>query len=476
VKRTALIIIISLLFCFSGCITLSDSIQKVVPPKNKQIPVSGKWIVEKVNSQEKNTSQKISDEWIGKYVQFSNEFISLGNYILENPDYITRNVDKEKYLLYNHENIPQDKINKSQIDVITAASSGKFFCNIIKLNDDELLMEIYDYDLYLKKVSDETDDINIKSLQSIGNIDFVPESNDKVTRSGIFLGLKSYSHGVYSYRTLWIASKNKKIRPVLQTSGIFFPRRNGFYKIIVDEGSSNGIKYNVISACNVLNDENKNDLNIDKGYSVQSEINYIGNDFICLETKTYNSIVTNLSIVPVDSLPAIKPVNITDLSGNDGTVAVSMSMMKLMNTLNIKSSAVLNKKKAGENIGIYRKMGHWFYKGRLFYIKEGRITYSDYDISIVPPQKLIFYDELSIPWTEIKDRVPDAADAYVSPNKDIALILTSSRIYVYSVNKGKLSNVPLKKIVLKSGETAVMAEWATGDYADNWEKTFLNYK
>ena len=479
-KKITLFIIIIFLFCFSGCSDLSDSTQKVVPPKNNQIPVSGKWIVENVNSQDKNTTEKIKNEWIGKTVQISDDFISFGNYILKNPEYIIRNVDKEKYLLYNYESIPKDlKINKSQINVITAASSDKFFCDIIKLNDNELVLEVYDYDFYLKKVSDKTDDINSnsKSLQDIGSIDFENESKDKVTRSGLFLGLKSSSQGEYSYRTLWIASRNKTIRPILETSGIFFPRRNGFYKISVNNEKINGVTYNIISANNVLSAPDNTNLDTVNGLSTeQSVINYIGNDFICLETDTSNTLVKNINIVPVDSLPAIKPVNIADLSGSDGTAAVSISMKKLMDSLNIKSNDVLNKKSAGDSIGVYRKMGHWFYKGRLFYIKDAKITYSDYDINIVPPQKLIFYDELSIPWTEIKDKIPDAEDAYVSPNRDIAVILTNNKIYVYSINKGKLSNNPLKKIDLKKGETAVMAEWATGEYADNWEKTFLNYK
>ena len=62
-------------------------------------------------------------------------------------------------------------------------------------------------------------------------------------------------------------------------------------------------------------------------------------------------------------------------------------------------------------------------------------------------------------------------DAYTSPNRDIALIITYSYIEIYAIKDGEIADEPLGKIKVRNGETVVMAEWATGEYVARWEKS-----
>ena len=97
----------------------------------------------------------------------------------------------------------------------------------------------------------------------------------------------------------------------------------------------------------------------------------------------------------------------------------------------------------------------------------------EFDIKLLPPANLVFYDALYPGWQSIKDRVPNALDAFTSPNKDIAVVKTKSKLYIFGINGEQLNSIPLGEIALDEGTTIIMAEWATGFYVDDWEKNFL---
>lgn len=81
---------------------------------------------------------------------------------------------------------------------------------------------------------------------------------------------------------------------------------------------------------------------------------------------------------------------------------------------------------------------------------------------------LVAHNELALNWNDIRDAQPAAVDAVTSPIRNMAAILTDRNIVVYSMRGGKLDREMLE-LELKSGETVVMAEWATHpDYVDAW--------
>lgn len=114
----------------------------------------------------------------------------------------------------------------------------------------------------------------------------------------------------------------------------------------------------------------------------------------------------------------------------------------------------------------------WIFKGRVNYIENSSYLYRDFNINILPTKELISFDELLVPWKEIKSKVPEALDAFTSPNEDIAVILTYGYILIYRIDNGTLSDEPIERIKLNSGEKVVMAEWALGKYSLLWEEQF----
>jgi len=91
-------------------------------------------------------------------------------------------------------------------------------------------------------------------------------------------------------------------------------------------------------------------------------------------------------------------------------------------------------------------------------------------MTLKPPAKLVSYDKLSPSWSVIKKNMPDALDAFSSPEGDILGIMTDKILYIY-LHKGSVNfKKPTLEVDLRKNECAIMIQWATGDYVDKWDK------
>ena len=122
------------------------------------------------------------------------------------------------------------------------------------------------------------------------------------------------------------------------------------------------------------------------------------------------------------------------------------------------------------NFTVVRNKGKWMLQGMISGLNGEESV--EYSLGIKANDRLISHDILYIPWKSLKSELPFMEDAYMSPSGRIAIILSKEEILIYLVEDGKLSDEPLKKIPLKDGETAIMAEWCEKDYVDKWGSMF----
>lgn len=336
----------------------------------------------------------------------------------------------------------------------------------------------------------------------------------------------------FRYRTLWISLKDFKLQPVLEAEDIFLPRISGFWKVGVKEKTKDNKTEEFLYAYSIPEGESKKALQliewssfwINKEGVLNRTILYAGNDYVSIEllgngvllqgneilqrninsgdsnsnnNSTANSYSTNngnsignnnsassnnekwkinmLQTLPVDNIESFKGIKLSDISGENGVLAMKSAIEKLIISSGIKNFSNIDEKGLEENFALFRKTGHWFFKGRVNFENNSIPSYQDYYINLIPPLRMVAYDELSIPWTYIKDRIPQTVDVYISPDNDIAIVLTRDALYIYDIIEGKLADAPLGKIQLNTGDTVVMAEWATGDYVDRWNNIFIKY-
>jgi len=480
VKRFfACLVLILIILSAAGCTGgPGETADRVGPPHNRLIPVVGTWKVDGIIEGEALKLGELPEPWSGKELQFSEDYALFGDSILEKPRYKIKRVDKEDYLLYGHKSFPKElNMSGRKLDVITVTDEDKFICEIVRVNDEELILEIYDRSLYLKRVSQQVSRrSDIKYHDITGNPEPAADTGKGPLRTGVLVGLCSpgtnrnnKADNSYNYRTIWIAATDKKLHPILSVEGILFPRRSGFWRIET--------KRSFIIAQPVASDLHGDKKTVSAEAVQQEEgaggitrrICYVGNDYVSVESIYAHTQERVLQVLPIDSLPGIKEVKLSDFSGEAGIAFMEEDRRKAMEQLEVEGDSLAVNKLQSESFGLEHKMGHWFFKGRINYRKGASMYYSDYNINVIPPAELVFYDELSVPWTAVKDKVPEAVDVFTSPNRDIAIVVTRKELAIFDISNGKLENQPLSKVPLESGETVIMAEWATGRYVEAWE-------
>ncbi|HWR60141.1 MAG TPA: hypothetical protein VN580_00930 [Clostridia bacterium] len=491
-KRFYACLILFLIVLFAaGCTDGSrEAADKIAPPHNRLIPVVGTWEVAGVIEGGALKLEEPLGPWNGKSLQFSEDYALFGDNILEKPRYKIKRVNKEEYLLYGHKSLPKAlNMTGKALDVITVTDKDKFICEILRVNDEAVVLEIDNRSLYLKKISGQVSRrSDIKYREISGSLEPEADTGKGPTRTGVLIGLCSQeavrnnkAAGTYNYRTLWIAATDKKLHPVLNTQGILFPRRSGFWRIETKRTAEAGHMEDFIIAHPVAVEQHGDKTDIPMEPAVKQEvrtggvtrlIRYVGNDYVSVESKYADTSESVLQVLPIDSLPGIKGVKLSDLYGEAGAAFMEEGRKKAVELLEAEGGSLTRNMTQPESFGLERKMGHWFFKGRINYRKDTKVYSVDYSINVIPPAELIFYDELSVTWTEVKDKLPEAVDVFSSPNRDIALVITKTELVIFDISNGKLGDQPLEKVPLKAGEAVIMAEWATGRYVEAWESSF----
>ena len=497
-----LIILISI-FVLSGCtVENTDTADSIARPENREAPLQGTWKLEKCYSSkvEQQTGPALVNKWVGTEIGFNGGEIVFGDKYWSNVSYKVKSVNTEEYFLHKY----PDALTSFDIDkealVITASSEDKFLYEFIRASSDRYIVNIEEEYYCMVKTSDEFGGLPaVTAAKNSANLSDNSGEDAKALRSGLLLGFRvpaaqgskssGQTVGGYKYITYWIASVDNNIRPVFSADNVFLPRKDGFWRLEIDKGlGSEGIEdvltATMVSVSNTKKYSNVRDSgNLSKRIETKLEksILYVGNDYVCVENTIHNKgkdsssayMEKVLRTLPVDNLKNTEGIRFSDLAGENGIMAMEGA------TADVLGSPFSNAIKSGtdkyqeENFALFRKTGHWFFKGRVSLAQDDPLTFVDFNINLIPPPDMVAYDMLHVPWTTIKDTVPQAIDAYTSPNNDIAVVITRTDILLYAIEGGALSVKPLAKYAVTDGSSVIMAEWATADYVQNWENAFI---
>ncbi len=477
------IIVITLL---TSCSTNKfEAMDNIKSPNNNNPPLQGKWTVETyIDSPYNRGNVDRLESLIGKEALFHKDAIVIGeDYILE-PTYKLKNVNLSDYLLYKYKMDPEElNLNDVDVQILTISSDNHFFYEFIKYNDSEMITFVDDKFYFLKKnidnISKEEIDryINVeKSISRITNIDDID-----TIRTGILLGIKtSYFDELtqsdnWQYKTLWLRFNNRQMASSYEMEDLLVPRKKGFW--LVDVKRDNGNDKIEAMQKTELNNEMLYDLEVPltRTFGIESKeiytsilknILYIGNDYVSTEVINRADNKKTLEVYPIDYLEDEKTINISDIIGEDGLIAFkegAQSILKSDNNIYLDETS----------FGLTRRNGYWIMKGRINYQSNDEELYNDFNIKRIPPKELVNYDELVIPWNKVKSRVPEAIDAFTSPNDDIIIIVTRNELLIYSIVDYEISQKELGKLKMDNSDTIIMAEWCIGRYAMLWEEEVL---
>lgn len=485
-KRIYILVMLTVISMFmQGCgDKLGGTGEKIVPPNNQDIPIGGIWRVTGRLGADIIQDDAKEDNILNTIASFSEDEAVFGDDSAEDVQYKIRRVRTSEFFLYQYKMMVQDLgIDKEKVDVISITSGDKPFYEFVKLDQDTIITFI-DNSFYT--LTRELDEDN-RQPYSEGHITEKGNSSDSednaLLRSGVLLGFKRVSAGTdgqydITYRTLWIRSENRECYPILGVSNLFTPRKTGFWEIGSITRDRKGYKCDALYAYPILPYDDPDMmavLSIESSKAIENlptrrHIRYVGNDYIAVENISMddelNSIGRQYQVLPIDNIQNNKGIKISDIAGEMGKDALLNSAKS---SLELNDMQVSDIKVDEEDFTVVRRNGHWIMRGRLAYQAH---EYLDFNIDIIPPNKLVNYDELCIPWNAIKAKLPTAIDAYTSPNEDLLLALDMDNLYVYTIEGEEISDDPIYRLSIYDGEEVVMAEWATGVYVERWDKYF----
>ncbi len=493
-KGTGVFLLLVLLITFSSCtMTASEDADRIDRPSNNAMILEGTWKIDAYVGGD-NTASEQFDTVTGEKMGFSNRTMVFGGNYWNDVSYKVKRVNVNEYFLHKNYNTENGlKIHGDETLVFTAYSQDKFLYEFVKISEDTMVVSIDDQYYKLKKVSDKFSGIGDALAGSLK----LPSEEDmgsksQTVRSGLLMGIRTpvkTADGMddYTYSTYWISGINRTFRPILSAKDIYLPRMDGFWKLKIDKRMGTEGTEDILTASIVSKGGDKTQPLLVENYSrrletkLRSAVVYVGNDYVCVENTVMDSqenttsaaIKKTIRTLPVDNLSNIDGIKISDIAGENGTLAVESAVFDLLKGSGNNETMNLDETSLQESFALYRKTGHWFFKGRLNLGSSALLPYMDYNLNLIPPANMVAYDMLQVPWTTIKDRVPQAVDVYTSPNKDIAVVLTRNRILLYPINEKDLSAQPSIKLPLADGSSVIMAEWAVGDYVQSWEKSFI---
>lgn len=491
-KKTMILLILSL-FLLTGCNQIGeDRSYKITSPMNNSLPIQGKWIFTAFQeNQEKDTANFAKDSLLGITLELSGDKALINNELYENIEYKSKNVELQKFFLYNYnKDIESLPIKKNNVDIISLTTQGKLLYNFIKLDEDTFLVFFNDIFYKLIRVdmldNGSTLDTTINKIKE--NTEVIKNKKDSTIISGILLGLRSTikekdkKNGVdiekIKYRTIWIEAENQIPGNILETEDLIVPRKSGFWKLGINRALSGSKILDTLYASGI--DKNSEAINTEN--NKPRKITFVGNDYVVSEYSNEADIgsinYNRLEVLPIDNINKRGGIKISDILSERGKNILINSSQAFLTSKNKEEAEKFEAVPSESSFNLVRKSGHWVMNGRLFDItNEQGGNYKDFTIGILPPNNMVSYDKLNISWNKIKEKIPDAIDVFTSPNEDIAIVVTKSYIFVYGIESGKLSERFIKKINLLEGESIVMAEWATSDFfVERWEKTVLYTK
>lgn len=494
---------------------ISDTV-KISSPNNYEMPLVGDWVISKQynkNLESGNITSPETEPDVGKAVSISKKDIVLFDKECFNPEFKIKTVDSKSYFVSQFETNPEVlDISQAEIQIVTVTQKDNFFASFIMLDKANILTYIdgFFYHLVPKQSEDNNSNVTRENEATMKSEKQRDKVQDKIINSekllysseikkqlssGILLGLKSYVNKgnnieIPIYRTLWINLGAYSEKPTIdEIPRLIVPRKSGFWFVDVENSLNNSTVESSISAYSINKNikQNSKESGIINGGQAYTGIDilFVGSDYISLELNgdkfNSNSPSSNRSFLRLYALDTINsknssPIIISNLLGEDAIKSLNQGAAAYLTSLNFNERQKLEQNPSNYNFGIIRRDGKWVLRGRLNELdtlsekSSESNNLGDFDIPIILTKDIVSYDSLYPSWSSIKEIVPQAIDAYSSPNRHYVIVITKTSLIIYNVTGGRLESSPLLTFNLNSKENIIMSQWSTGSYVRTWDE------
>lgn len=478
-KYTKIFLLTAILFLLSGCSFIDSEVSRVEVPEVSKSPIEGKWTVTKcIFPDDTNEDSFNYKDIIGTDFIFTNKGVVVGDLYTEEPNFKAKKVNAQEYLFKKYNIMKKQlSITNDSVYVIDIYDDDEFFYEVIKESEDVAYIYMKGFFAQITKSSSEISDsefekliekekIKIDKSESVGQLN--------KTENGFLLGLKSKDLDSklpkWNYRTIYIKFLDDEVEDVYETDNIMLPKQNDFVNISVNRIEENGKTKDNISITNTISLKNSLE-NSDGTYPTEDGIKnilFISPEYINVEkVKTSAEEIDRLYLYFMDSLDNRKKIALSDIVEKGEKVFKESANMTIKTNDRIFYDDF--------NIGLFRNNGYWKLMGRVK-IEGEKLRQEDFELNALLPKGIVKYDKLIIPMSEIKKEIPQARDAFISPNSKFLITLENNKLKVYNIENGKINNKSIYEKELMPYTDPVMSEWAIGRYSQIWQRKISSRK
>lgn len=308
--------------------------------------------------------------------------------------------------------------------------------------------------------------------------------------SGLLLGLQqsvrtpnqpqSYSpEDEYRYFTVWIYPSGQTYK-YARGPEVLVPRDDGFWQVGVDRYTLGDWVEDVPYAHPVgAPAKTKPQEPAATNGHTSKQITYVGPKGMSLLTHSHGYSEGaahpwnnwNFETVDLDNLD--RSLNIQSVLGQAGERAQQSGLRDYL-AFNSQRKKALESSVRTNGWGVVRDSASWSLLGFVGHSSEVyRGSYALFKLPTSLPKEISAHDTLSLPWEEVKRKIPGALDAFQGPEGSPLVIVTLQYLHVF---EGPGEPRPTLTVDLGAPTEAVMAEWAVGSpNVRRWTKAVLDF-
>lgn len=483
-RKKGIGLLLGLLFMLtlSGCTFGMDDVKaSVMKPYSAGVSIEGQYVFEEVVNLEEG---KFVDETSFRdfTAEFSMDGARVGLEKVEVPRYISKLVNTFDYFLEKYRVNPSRlRLSTESMEVIGISTTDRSFYEVFKLDEYHIAVVKGNNFIMLSKVEDEEESAKLEMDSASEAFDGEPEvvvmeDNLFEPRAGVLIGLRGARDEEteeQSYRTLWITNDGE-VQEVYEVDDILFPRKE-FWKLEVLRDEVDDILRERLNIYAITGTPSNIKEKMDYNYpGTFMEVEFVGNNYVSIvSTETEDPSNKNMPVamtIPVDSFNNYRAVNINDLDPKEGVTAFINSADRVIEREEELKNKYVSKENLFTSFILRRHHGYWMLESRLLATNDEDVQQVyKVPIALKPTQNIVTYDDLTVSWVSVKERVPQAIDAFNAPGNSFLLVRTPKYLMMYNIiGVDEIGEEPLQLIEIKEEEDVIMVEWARGEFVKRW--------
>lgn len=483
IKFNFILLFMYLMVSVMSCSTFNASLDSLlVAPRVDNILVKGTWNLDNfyyMYNKNKETTPKIPSD---SYLFISDNYLRINDLLFEYDTFKVKTFMLSDYMRvkFKIDDFSFLNLEDKRVNIFTIQDEDKNMHEFIKYDDDTILFYYDDDIMYsFKKISNKIDNEIEGFVKENFKNNIIIYDDKNIEDVGFLISFRSdrkvtdYAIPKNMYSSVWIYQKNDGTYDYYMFDNIVLPKDDKILNISVESSQKNNLYEKILisdsSSDNLFTLDGTNDMN-EEFINQFIDITYVNENYIGINYDQNIEYLGNINIDKCAMLSIDDPIierrlKFSDIFQKSEKIFYD-SYYKFINLLKKGSFEFYDTEPREDSFKLERYGGDWFLKGRVN-TKLPSITLKplDFDIEILPNKKLVSENNISANLGQIKLRNPEARDAFISPNKDFIVILTSTTMGVYKIVGDKISNNAILELPIDATDSVILSEWYTGDKA-----------